>query len=177
VSSRLACRLLIRPPSFAPPASRKFFRSQDFEDLEPLASAREVLERWAPSFDFFVVTARQHAIEAQTKRWIDRHFPGVFKAVLLGNHWSLPGDVSRSSRSKREMVESIGAAALIDDSTVYSLDVAPVARVFLFGEYGWNERLPDSPHAHRVTRVADWAAVSDQLARLSAACDSSAESR
>jgi hypothetical protein len=65
-----------------------------------------------PQYRFVVVTSRQSYMEAMTKAWLDRHYPGVFDDVLFGNHYGTTG----AKMGKPEMCSSIGAVCLIDDS-------------------------------------------------------------
>jgi 5'(3')-deoxyribonucleotidase len=61
-----------------------FFSSSHFRDIPVIPKAREVLERLKDSFEFTVVTSRQHAIESQTRQWLNKHFPGIFSGVYFG---------------------------------------------------------------------------------------------
>jgi hypothetical protein len=54
-------------------------------------------------------------MEAMTKEWLGRHYPGVFDDVLFGNHYGTTG----AKMGKPEMCSSIGAVCLIDDSLKY----------------------------------------------------------
>ena len=55
------------------------------------AGAMHSLKRLGSMFDLVVVTSRQHVIRDSTLRWIDLHFPGIFKEVHFGNHWAMEG--------------------------------------------------------------------------------------
>ena len=57
------------------------------------------LKRLGSMFDLVVVTSRQHVIRDSTLRWIDLHFPGIFKEVHFGNHWAMEG----TSKPKSEI--------------------------------------------------------------------------
>ena len=49
------------------------------------------LKRLGSMCDLVVVTSRQHVIRDSTLRWIDLHYPGIFKEVHFGNHWAMEG--------------------------------------------------------------------------------------
>jgi hypothetical protein len=71
-------------------------------------------------FELHVVTARQHKVEDVTRKWIERFFPGIFKDVHFGNHYS----TTSRAIPKSELCRNIGAALLIDDSARYAEDCA-----------------------------------------------------
>lgn len=54
-------------------------------------------------------------MEEITKKWLARHYPGVFEDVMFGNHYGRTG----AKMGKPEMCSAIGALCLIDDSLKY----------------------------------------------------------
>eukprot|EP00911_Craspedida_sp_UC1_P002380 UC1_evm1s1780 len=139
-----------------------FFASPHFTNGIPVVEgAQEAMIELSRHFELVIVTSRQHAIAAETSRWIDEHFSGLFSRVLFGNHWGATGE----KRSKPDMCDSIEAVALIDDSLRYALQCAGrLQRVILFGHHAWNQHqgaLPDS-----VVRVADWTGAVAELKAL-----------
>ena len=149
----------------------RFFDSSYFESLEPIHGASEVLKRHQSFFQFVCVTSRQYDIIEQTKAWIGNHFPGIVDEILFGNHWTRdapdPDHLTENKRTKREMCNSIGAVALIDDSLKYasqcSAELGPQGfSVALFGEYAWNRG--ETPSA--AVRTKDWTEVDDFLHEL-----------
>lgn len=98
----------------------EFFASPHFQDgLELVPGAQEALRKLAAHYDLVVVTSRQFAIERETRAWLDQHFPGVFRAVVFGNHFGLTGE----KRSKPDLCRDLGAEILIDDSLRYAQEV------------------------------------------------------
>lgn len=144
-----------------------FFDSHYFADLPVVAGAQAALQKLRERFDLTVVTSRQHFIEAVTRRWLERHFPGTFNGgVFFGNHYGTSGVV----KSKPAMCAAIGAVALVDDSLTYARQCAhTLERVFLFGNYAWNQLTPPSAGAEpeplpcNVVRCAGWAAVLEAM--------------
>ena len=91
-----------------------FFESSHFrEKVPPIEGAYEALRglKERMGAELHIVTSRQHAIKDITLEWIDKHFPGVFKAVHFGNHYAKEG----MKKSKPQMCEEIGALCIIDD--------------------------------------------------------------
>ena len=116
-----------------------------------------------------IVTSRQHAIEAQTRAWVDDNFPQLFSAVHFGNHFALEG----ASRTKSEICHEIGAQVLIDDNPGYALECAEAGIIVLL--YDWRDAYPWSNGAEQrslldaypnVRRVTSWAEVEAELLRL-----------
>jgi hypothetical protein len=150
---------------------RGFFESPEFTDLEPLEGAIEVLQRRKAEgrLRFVVVTSRQAVIEAETRAWVERFFPCVFDAILLGNHWGSTG----AKRSKTEMCLEAGAVALVDDSPQYVMETAaalPLA--VLFGVYAWAPIRTEDALPHNVVRSPNWKHLDELLGRIA---DSHAE--
>jgi|EP01044_Picomonas_judraskeda_P003251 hypothetical protein len=155
-----------------------FFTTEHFLNLEPVQGSVEAVASLVDAgFDVVGVTSRQLVIEDPTRAWLDRHFPGLFRDVLFGNHW-VPEAASPDleaegvvKKTKREMVEAIGAVALVDDSCKYVRELAGSAggpnyrKSILFGEYAWNQAAADELPANCV-RVADWKEALEQLLPL-----------
>ena len=79
-----------------------FLQSRHFEEMRPLPGAAEVLRSLLGRFRFVVVTARQLNIAAATRRWLDRHFAGIFDDVLFGNAWGTSGMRRSVARGRRD---------------------------------------------------------------------------
>ncbi len=114
-----------------------FFDSHHFkEKLNPIPHAYESLLKLKKNFELHIVTSRQYKVEPETIIWINKHFPDIFTAIHLGNHYSNEG----KSRTKSEICHSIGAVLLIDDSVKYTVQcVRDSVPVILFGSYAWNQ--------------------------------------
>lgn len=98
----------------------EFFASPHFQDgLELVPGAQAALQRLSKHYRLVVVTSRQFVIENETHAWLDRHFPGVFSAVVFGNHYGLQGE----KRSKPDLCRDLNAEILIDDSVQYAREV------------------------------------------------------
>ena len=65
-----------------------FFETTFFTELEPIEGAKEALTAIHDSFDLVVITSRQHVIQDKTREWLEKHFSGIFKEVMFGNHYS-----------------------------------------------------------------------------------------
>mmetsp|Transcript_23730 Transcript_23730/g.40866 ORF Transcript_23730/g.40866 Transcript_23730/m.40866 type:complete len:244 (+) Transcript_23730:37-768(+) len=141
-----------------------FFESSHFEDLPLVPGALQVLSELKDKVDFVVVTSRQHVIEERTREWLARHYPGIFRDVLFGNHYGFSGQ----KRSKPDMCAEVGATILIDDSLIYATQCAQHGiKVLLFdweGRYMWSKSKDPEPDG--VLRVHSWDDIRQQLGKL-----------
>lgn len=144
-----------------------FFESVWFHEMPVVRGARATLERHMDSFNYVVVTSRQHSIERQTRLWLQRNFPGLFSDILFGNHYGLTG----KKRSKPELCRSVGAQLLIDDNISYARECAASGmRVIMFDwdrQYRYSAYDPDEdPLPDTVLHVHSWGAVGEELGRF-----------
>jgi len=139
-----------------------FFVSPWFADIPVVPGAFAALSALKSKFDFTVVTSRQHHLEPLTRRWLAKHYPDIFSGVYFGNHWATSG----VKQSKPDMCVAINAVAIIDDSVTYAFQCASVLqRVFLFGEYAWNNKLPPGQNGlpKNVQRFKNWEQLRAEL--------------
>eukprot|EP00762_Andalucia_godoyi_P006461 ANDGO_02894.mRNA.1 Putative 5'(3')-deoxyribonucleotidase len=141
----------------------QFFQSEDFQKIEPVPGSLQVLQNLKNSgCNLVVVTARQNIVEAETRRWLNEHFPDLFTQVLFGNHYSQTG----KSIPKSELCLSVGAKVLIDDNVRYANQCAAVGiQTILFdwdGRYGWNK----AETHESVIRAHSWSAVADMITAI-----------
>ncbi|KAG6520185.1 hypothetical protein ZIOFF_017223 [Zingiber officinale] len=118
-----------------------------------------------PSLNIMFTTSarsRQNVIRDQTVEWIEKYFPGLFREIHFGNHFSLHG----ASRSKSDICRCLGAQVLIDDNPRYALECAEIGmKVLLFdyqSSYPWSRTGSATAHP-MVTEVHDWREVEDKL--------------
>lgn len=152
----------------------QFFETDYFKNMKPINEAREVLTRLKEKFEFVVVTSRQHTIADETRRWLGEHYNNIFAEVYFGNHWSKdapnPDLAGKNKTSKPDMCKRVNALAIIDDSTKYAYQCAPLLKkVILFGNYAWNqtygETIVESEYKN-VVRLSKWVEVEQELLSL-----------
>ncbi|KAF8942644.1 hypothetical protein BGZ47_006295, partial [Haplosporangium gracile] len=115
----------------------------------------------ARRFSLVIVTARQQFVADLTKKFVDRHFPGIFESIYFANHFLTEQEkLTFVSKPKSVICRDVHAQLLIDDSLENALEVSkagiPVLLFDLHGKYKWNQieegqQLPD-----KVTRVKSW---------------------
>ncbi|KAF9123712.1 hypothetical protein BG015_005258 [Linnemannia schmuckeri] len=141
---------------------RLFFDSPYFLKVEPVEGSLETLKLLkARRFSLVIVTARQQFIADLTKKFVDRHFPGIFESIYFANHFLTEQEkLTFVSKPKSVICRDVHAQLLIDDSLENALEVSkagiPVLLFDLHGKYKWNQveegqQLPD-----KVTRVKSW---------------------
>ncbi len=125
--------------------------TQHLHKVEPLPEAKELLERLAEKYELVIVTSRREIFTEVTRNWIAKHFPEIFKDILIGN----------LETPKSVLCKKAGAKVLIDDNLDFALEcVERGIRVLLFGDYPWN-KLPELPEG--ITRVKNWGEVLSEL--------------
>ena len=136
----------------------RYLESDQFLNAEPTQEAITVIRQLNGKYDLAIVSGRPNIIEKATLSWLKRHFPDIFREVVLTQYFKL-GD--SGIKSKAEVCKEIGASILIDDHLEHIRIVAAAGiRSLLFGDYPWNQadKLPPN-----VKRVKDWQAVAREL--------------
>ncbi|KAF9113190.1 hypothetical protein BGX27_002031 [Mortierella sp. AM989] len=144
---------------------RLFFDSPYFLKVEPVEGSLETLKLLkSRRYSLVIVTARQQFVADLTKKFVDRHFPGIFESIYFANHYLTEQErLTYVSKPKSVICRDVHAQLLIDDSLENAAEVAkagiPVLLFDLQGSYKWNklkdgDKLPD-----KVTRVNSWKEV------------------
>ncbi|ESQ53842.1 hypothetical protein EUTSA_v10025620mg [Eutrema salsugineum] len=141
----------------------EFFKTSYFKKgIHPLPGAHKTLHKLSRYCELSVVTSRQNVIKDHTLKWIDIHFPGMFKQIHFGNHFALHGE----SKPKSEICRSFGAEILIDDNPRYAEECANIGmKVLLFdyeNSYPWSKSESVDRHP-LVTRVHNWEEVEQHI--------------
>jgi len=139
--------------------SIEFHSSGVVGGYQPYEAALPVLRRLAIKFDLVAVTSRKTLIKPETDRWLDRHFPHIFREVHYAGIWDKQlthHDVARRlAHTKAEVCRQIGADYLIDDQPKHCIGAAKAGiKAILFGDYKWNRQQQELPEG--VTRARHW---------------------
>jgi 5'(3')-deoxyribonucleotidase len=118
--------------------------------IEPITDAQEGVKRLSKKYDLVLLTARHPRFQNNTRRWLERYFPGGFvDLVMIGFEY----DPTVEPRTKASVCKDINAVALVDDSPKYVTQATDVGiRGILFGDYPWNQ----VELAPGVIRVKGW---------------------
>ncbi|KAI8379740.1 uncharacterized protein BYT42DRAFT_569868 [Radiomyces spectabilis] len=131
---------------------RKFYESDQFHRILPIddfaLEALKMLKR--RRFQLIIVTSRQQFIAEQTKKFVDRHYPGLFESIYFCNsELTVAEQVEYISKPKSAICQEVGVDVLIDDSLEHALDCASLGiEVLLYdrkGEYRWNHPTVTKP--------------------------------
>ncbi|KAI1315817.1 hypothetical protein EDD11_000312 [Mortierella claussenii] len=142
---------------------RLFFDSPYFLKVEPVDGSLETLKLLkSRRYSLVIVTARQQFVADLTKKFVDRHFPGIFESIYFANHFLTEQEkMTFISKPKSVICRDVHAQLLIDDSLENAAEVAragiPVLLFDLEGKYKWN-KLPEGQDClpDKVTRVKSW---------------------
>jgi 5'(3')-deoxyribonucleotidase len=125
---------------------------------EPLDHAQEVLEHLSERFTLVVVTSRRELVRQETLDWLERNMGSYFSEIIFSGIWD-SGNVGAHKLTKTEILQSVGAAYLIDDQLKHCAAAAEAGiTAVLFGNYPWNQTqsLPSG-----VYRCDSWQAVQE----------------
>ncbi|KAL0091517.1 hypothetical protein J3Q64DRAFT_1319528 [Phycomyces blakesleeanus] len=130
---------------------RAFYDSEYFERIPPIQDfALEALKMFKKrKFTLVIITSRQQFVAAQTKQFVDRHYPGLFESIYFCNlGLSNAEQLEYVSKSKATICKEVGVDVLIDDSLDHALDCAQLGiKVLLYdrkGQYTWNHLEPNT---------------------------------
>ncbi|KAG0353265.1 hypothetical protein BC939DRAFT_495028 [Gamsiella multidivaricata] len=144
---------------------RLFFDSPYFLKVEPVEGSLETLKLLkSRRFSLVIVTARQQFVADLTKKFVDRHFPGIFESIYFANHFLTEQEkITFISKPKSVICRDVHAQLLIDDSLENAVEVAragiPVLLFDLHGAYKWNKLADGQALPDKVTRVKNWKEV------------------
>ncbi|CAE6515248.1 unnamed protein product [Rhizoctonia solani] len=130
---------------------REFSKSEHFANTPPVEGAIEGAKALKNlGYRLEIVTARALRHQHGTEMWLAKYLPGVIDKVHYTGEFehnpnaAIPPPPNSSGNPKKltkaDILKTIGAKALIDDSLPNALLCLEVAPVLLFGEYQWNKR-------------------------------------
>ncbi|KAI8082606.1 uncharacterized protein B0P05DRAFT_468085 [Gilbertella persicaria] len=134
---------------------REFYESEHFEQIEPIRDfaleALKMLKR--RHFTLVIITSRQQFIADKTKKFVDKHYPGIFESIYFCNlDLSSSEQLEYISKPKSLICQEIGVDVLIDDSLEHALDCSSLGIDILLydrkGQYRWNHE--DKLNIHRM---------------------------
>ncbi|KAG0173619.1 hypothetical protein DFQ28_011111 [Apophysomyces sp. BC1034] len=124
---------------------RQFYDSDHFDQISPIHDfALEALKMLKKRrFNLVIITARQQFIAEATKKFVDRHYPGLFESIYFCNlNLSDAEQLEYVSKPKSLICQEINVDVLIDDTLEHALDCASLGiQVLLYdrkGQYRWN---------------------------------------
>lgn len=136
---------------------KDFYATHRIFEALPVPGAREGVQALRDmGFRLIIVTARSPDVWADSWKWVDRWFHGLFDSVVCTGQFT---DAEKNTRevvtklSKAQVCADLNAVLLIDDSCENALQVStaapPIRRtpVLLFGSYEWNSRLSSAADA------------------------------
>ncbi|KAI7896477.1 uncharacterized protein EV154DRAFT_492425 [Mucor mucedo] len=134
---------------------REFYDSVHFEQIQPIRDfaleALKMLKR--RNFTLVIITSRQQFVAEKTKRFVDRHYPGIFESIYFCNlNLSDTEQMEYISKPKSVICQEIGVDVLIDDSLEHAFDCSNLGIDILLydhkGKYSWNheECVPKKKH-------------------------------
>ncbi|KAI8071549.1 hypothetical protein BC940DRAFT_330788 [Gongronella butleri] len=144
---------------------RQFYQSEYFHNIKPIDDfALEALKMLKKrKFHLVIITSRQQFIAEETKRFVDKHYPGIFESIYFCNlGLSETEQLEYMSKTKSAICRDIGVDVMIDHQMEHALDCASLGvDVLLYdrrGQYQWNHQQQEA----QVTRVRSWREIIHQ---------------
>ncbi|KAL0078501.1 hypothetical protein J3Q64DRAFT_1815666 [Phycomyces blakesleeanus] len=125
---------------------REFYESDNFKRIRPIDDfALETLKTLKRRrFSLVIITSRQQCVAELTKKFVDRHYPGLFESIYFCNFGmsDTADQLDYVSKPKSAICQEIGADVLIDHRLDHALDCAALGiDVLLYdrrGQYKWS---------------------------------------
>jgi len=131
--------------------------SDAYMSIPPSQEATTVIDKLKQTYDLAIVSYRPKAQQQATQKWLDQHFTGRFKDILLVNDGHFGRDVV--STPKAELCRDKGFHYVLDDRLDTCVESAGLGlQAVLFGTYPWNAPA-DLPKG--VSRAKDWRQVEE----------------
>jgi uncharacterized HAD superfamily protein len=128
----------------------------EYQRLQPLDEALEVLNRLQDRYTLVIVTSRHIRVRDVTMMWIAQHFQEAFEQIIF-----LGDSNYRAMMDKAEVLRELSGVALVDDHADHVIAAARAGfRGILFGEYPWNRHI-ELPAG--VSRARTWTEVEELL--------------
>jgi uncharacterized HAD superfamily protein len=130
----------------------EFFHSPSFSTIPPAKSASLAIAELARQHTLFVVTSRPQWLQKQTKKFLDSHFPGMFKDVFFSKgHFD-----DRQPTKEKIIKQHKGDLAIEDDPWFAECIQGEGIRVILLAR-PWNTTNGS------IVRLASWDAIVDYI--------------
>ncbi|CAO3588952.1 unnamed protein product [Absidia cylindrospora] len=135
---------------------RTFYQSDEFDTMQPISDfALEALKMLKKrGFHLVIITSRQQFIAEETKRFVDKHYPGIFESIYFCN-LGLTDEEQRNYVSKRKstICQEIGVDVLIDHQLEHCIDCANIGvDVLLYDPTGQQQK----QGLNGIKRVKTW---------------------
>lgn len=164
---------------------RDFYDSYHFDHIEPIndfaLEALKMLKR--RHFTLVIITSRQQFVAEKTKKFVDKHYPGIFESIYFCNLDLTDAEqLEYVSKPKSVICQEIGVDVLIDDCLEHANDCAALGiDVLLYdlnGTYAWNhhkketqkrtltstsKNLYQQQHYSNVQRMSSWKEIIAQF--------------
>ncbi|KAI7850745.1 hypothetical protein BDC45DRAFT_608634 [Circinella umbellata] len=125
---------------------REFYESSHFEQIQPIHDfALEALKMLKKrKFTLVIITSRQQFIAEETKKFVDKHYSGIFESIYFCNlDLSDTEQLEYVSKPKSAICQEIGVDVLIDDNLEHAMECATTLGIDVLlydrkGQYRWN---------------------------------------
>ena len=137
-----------------------FYHSPAMDGLPPMDGAISGINELRGNHKISFVTSRPQFLEVKTKKWLEKHFPGVNLPVYLTNQFTPD---THKKVTKAEICKQIKAELMIEDSPANVQDCVSEHIPVLLFERQWNKEIKDTKY---ITRVRNWKEILERVALI-----------
>ncbi|MFH0906234.1 MAG: hypothetical protein V1824_02770 [archaeon] len=138
-----------------------FINNSKFDELMPIDSSKEVLNRLKTKHDLILITSRHPCLESQTKDWIKHHFENTFSHIEFGRYNE--EQRHKGPVHKHIICKELNVDLLIDDvySTAYNCakENIPVILFNYNNNYEWSK----GPISKNIFPAKNWIEVEEKI--------------
>jgi len=139
----------------------EFYKSPEFNYLEPLEGAQAILSKLAKNHDLIAITSRPQFLEQATRDSLDQYFQNSISELYMTGEW-----FQYSQKTKADLCEELSADVIVDDRPKYCLECMLVGTTpILFNlnnSYGWQNNNPKIRF-----KATSWQEVSEYINLIS----------
>jgi uncharacterized HAD superfamily protein len=130
-----------------------------FSELAVIAGARKGIRSLQEKYQLVIVTGRPKIVAAETRAWLDKHFPKAFTRIYFTREVVM-GPILRD---KDEICQILGVDLIIEDEFDFAENCAEKNIPVLLFNKPWNrkDQVPS-----RITRVYSWEDILKEIKNI-----------
>ncbi len=133
-----------------------FYQTEEHSNVLPVRGAVEATRELAKNHELIIVTAKPPALRERTLKWLDKHYPGIFKDIHFTNQFISKGT---EKITKVEVCDQEGIEIFIDDFPHNAIEIAESGRKVFLLDCPWNQiELP-----FNIVRVYSWKEIVEKI--------------
>jgi uncharacterized HAD superfamily protein len=125
-----------------------FYKSPEHKTAKPIQGARLGIETLKKNNELFVISSKPEHLRQTTMEWLNKHFPKMFVAVYLTNHFHGNG----KKQTKGGLCGKLGIETFVEDAPEHAKNVAEIGIPVILFNTPWNQGVSDQ----QIKRAFNW---------------------